>query len=220
RMTYAGALCANLAKLRRSKILSVDRDCGRALGTAVTFKRSDPETVFKCDCDPLGQLFRPSHHILQAAKVFGRAAPHIGLQERGRCQQKRDGVLADQGSNCARFQRIGMEYDPHSDRHWQTKSAGESEGVKERQDAEDFVVAAEHEDLVELLDIRSNVVVAKDYSLGIAGTAAGKDNRGGVIKTRLSRGANRFFDKPNWQEPGNQSGCDTLHEAWLISEIL
>src|SRR5437016_810666 len=105
-----------------------------------------------------------------------------------------------------------MEDYTHSNRHRQAESAGKSKPMKERQDPEDFVVAAKHEDLVELLDIGNNIVVAEDDTFGIAGTAAGEDNRGGVIETCFLHRANRFLDKSNGQEPRNHGCCESLYE--------
>ncbi len=64
----------------------------------------------------------------------------------------------------------------------QAKCTREAERVKERKNAHDAVVGVEHENLVELLDVRSNIVVREDDALGVAGRAAGKNNRGNVIQ--------------------------------------
>src|SRR5215471_14662214 len=48
--------------------------------------------------------------------------------------------------------------------------------MEEGQDAKNSVVTIEHENLSHLADVGKNIVVGKHYALGVASTAAGKNN--------------------------------------------
>ena len=118
---------------------------------------------------------------MQRAKALGLAAAHVGLQERGRSDEERDLVLLNQRADDLRVEWIGVEDHADALHRGQPKPGGESEGMKEGQDAENLVAAAEHEDLADLADVRHDVEVREHDALGIAGAAAGKDDRGQLI---------------------------------------
>ena len=71
RMADASSFCADLAKSGSAKIARVHGDDRRTFRGAVTFERTNAETVFERERQTLGQFFRADHHVLQAAEIFG-----------------------------------------------------------------------------------------------------------------------------------------------------
>ncbi len=68
-------------------------------------------------------------------------------------------MFADQRADNLRIQRAAVIHHPKPDRRRQTQRSHEAERVEERQDAHDAILAAEHHDLVDLIDVRAEVVV-------------------------------------------------------------
>src|ERR1700693_3712849 len=113
-----------------------------------------------------------------------------------------------------------MKDDAHPDRRRQTKRTRESEGMKERQNPKNLVVAPKHEDLIELLDIGGHVVVSENDTLGIAGATAGKDDGSNVVESDFLACPNGLFDKSHGHEPGNEGGDQTFEYSRFICKIL
>ena len=61
----------------------------------------------------------------------------------------------------------------------------------------------EHENLIELLHVRSNIVMREDHALRLAGRAAGKYNCGDVIKRRSAIAAREFREGLCRQKAGS-----------------
>jgi len=81
---------------------------------------------------------------------------------------------------------------------------------KKRKDAEDLVMAVQHEDLRDLLDVGADVVVGEHDALGVAGAAAGKDDGGEVVNVALAGcGADGFAQKSLWHG-GSEDKCEKL----------
>src|SRR5215472_9786463 len=81
RLADRAAFRADLSKTWRSKIPRVDSNNWRAFGCTITFQRADAEAVLEGERDAFRQFFRSDEHIFKAAKIFGRTAAHVGLQE-------------------------------------------------------------------------------------------------------------------------------------------
>ena len=62
------------------------------------------------------------------------------------------------------------------------ESPGEAEGMEERQYSQNTIAAPEREGLSQLLQIGADVVMREHHTLGIAGTAAGKNDRREAIQ--------------------------------------
>src|SRR5712691_8954260 len=105
-------------------------------------------------------------------------------------------------------------------RGWQAKRARKSKRMKERKNTHDPIFRVQHENLVELLHVRSNVVVRQNDALGIAGRAAGKNNRGNVIQRGGSIATSKLRDHLCRQETGSQCRSDPLTEAWVLGHVL
>ncbi len=138
---------------------------------------------------------------------------------RGR-QQERDAILADQRADGPRFERAGMVHDSHSNGGGQTQRPGKTERMKERQNPENLVVASEHEDLIQLLDVGGDVVVREYDALRITGTAAGEDNGGDVVEACLAGRSHRLLDESHRQQPGNECGHQPFHRSRIRGKIL
>src|SRR5713226_676745 len=102
----------------------------------------------------------------------------------------------------------------------QAKRARKTERVKERKNTHDAVFGVQHENLVELFHVRSNIVVREDDTFGVAGRAAGKNNRGDVIERRIAITTCKFSDGLCRQEADSQGGGDTLAEASGLGDVL
>src|ERR1700749_307473 len=95
-MTHASSLRRHLAESRRAESWTVHGNNGRALGAAVSFQRSQAESIFKRIGDSLGEFLRTYEHVFQAAKVFRRAAPDVSLQKRWCRDQQCDSIFCNQ----------------------------------------------------------------------------------------------------------------------------
>src|SRR5260370_25198397 len=100
------------------------------------------------------------------------------------------------------------------------KRARKTERVKERKNTHDAVFSVQHENLVELLHVRSNIVVREDDAFGITGRAAGKNNRGDVIQRRGVIATSKLRDGLCRQQAGSQCGGDPLAEAVVLGDFL
>src|SRR2546425_10070218 len=95
-------------------------------------------------------------------------------------------MLVDKSSDDARIERVRMKNDADASGGGQAKRPRKTERVKKRKNAHDAIVGLQHENLVELLHVRSNIVVSKDDTLGVTRRAAGKNNRSDVVQRRMA----------------------------------
>jgi len=130
----------------------------------------DPRTPAKCG----PAIFPRRHHETQAPKIFWCAAARIRIQERRRRQQHGNRVLVHQRADNARIQRIGMKDYADAGSGRQAKRARKTKGVKKWENAHDAIVGVQHEDLIELLHVRSNVVMSEQHAFGVASRTAEK----------------------------------------------
>ncbi len=152
-MADLAAARAHLAEARRAEVAAIHRHHRRALGAAVALQRANAERIFEGQRDALRQFLRAHQNILQAAEALRRAAAHVGLQKGRRGDQEGHAVPFHQLADDLRVQRVGMVDHAHAVDGGHPQRGHESEGVKERQDAEDLVASAQHEDLRDLLDV-------------------------------------------------------------------
>src|SRR5215471_21193293 len=108
--------------------------------------------------------------------MFGRATPHVCLQECRSRYEECDSVTRNQFTDRFCIERIGMKYNANPVDSRQPQGDGKPKRMEERQDAKHFVAAAEHKNLSDLADIGKNIVVRKHHALGITSTAAGKND--------------------------------------------
>ena len=87
-----------------------------------------------------------------------------------------------------------MKYNAYAGGGGQAKRPGKTERVKERKNAHDAIVRVQHENLVELLHVRSNVVMSQNDALGVTCRAAGKNNRGNIIQRCVTIASRKFLD--------------------------
>ena len=219
RMADATTFGAHLAKSSRAKIGGVDRDCRRTFRTAVAFVRPDTKVIFKCLRDAFRQFFRARHHEAQAAKIFGRAAACVGVQESGGGEQHGHGIFADQRANHARIERVGMKDHADAGCRGEAKRAGKAKRMEKRENAQDAVAGVQHENLVELLDVGSDVVMRQDNTFGIAGRAAGKNNCGNVVERGAPLAAREVRQRPHWQKTSGEDRGEFLARARLFSDV-
>ena len=185
-MADLAALGADLAEAGGAEVVGVHGHRRPAFGAAIAFERADAELLLERGGQPLGQFLGARHHHAQAAEILRRAAAHVELQEGRRRQQERQGVLADERADGFGVERVGMVHHPHAQHRRQAKRAGEAEGMEERQHAHKAVRPVQAEDLLELLDVRADVVVAEHDAFGIARAAAGEDDRRQVVQRGLA----------------------------------
>src|SRR6266852_3106453 len=79
----------------------------------------------------------------------------------------------------------------------------EAERMKEWQDAQDFILATQHEDLRNLADVGEYVVMGEHHAFGIAGAATGKNHRSQIVRG-LPPGADGKLEQPVGQRPGKE----------------
>ena len=137
-----------------------------------------PKCVLERRGKPVGQFFRGGHHQSHAAKILRRAAAQIDLQERRRRQQKGHGMMLHERADGFGVERIRMKNHADAERRRQPERAGETERMKERQHAQEPVVAVQIKHLVHLLDVRADVEMREHHALRLAGAAAGKNHGG------------------------------------------
>src|SRR5690242_9400454 len=162
-MADAAALRSHLAKRRGSEIDRVHGHNWRAFGAAVAFERTDAEVVLERDGDALRQFFRAGHYEAQAAEFFRSAATQIVVEKSGSREEHGHGMFVDERADYAGIQRIGMKDNPGAHRGRQAERGREAKGMKKRQDTHDAVFRLEEENLIELLDVRGDVVVREHY---------------------------------------------------------
>jgi len=155
--------------------------------------------IFELLRNAIRQFLRPGHNEAQAAEFFGGATARVRIQESGRRQQHGHGIFVHQCSDDARIEWIGMEDHSDTRRGGKAKGARKTKGMEERQNAHDAIVGMQHENLAELRDVRSDVVMRQDHALGIAGRPAGKNNRRDVVKCRRPLAARVFCDQLGWE---------------------
>ena len=77
----------------------------------------------------------------------------------------------------------------------------------------------QHENLIELLDVGGDVVVREDHAFGVAGRAAGKNNRRDVVKSRPALATRKFSQSSGWQEARSEHGGKTLTEPGVPGDV-
>ena len=77
----------------------------------------------------------------------------------------------------------------------------------------------QHEDLIELLNIGSDVVVREDDAFGIASRAAGKNNRCDIVERRVVLAACDFHYGFDWQETCGERRKETLTQAGIFYQV-
>ena len=150
---------ADLMKTGGAEIGRVHRHRRSAFGAAVAFERADAEMLLERRRQPVGQFFRGGHHEAQAAEIRRRAAAQIDLQERRRRQQECHRVIFHQRADGSGVERVRMKHHAHAERGRQAQRAGETERMEKRQDAQDAVASVQAEHLLQLRDVRADVVM-------------------------------------------------------------
>jgi len=91
-------------------------------------------------------------------------------------------------------ERVGMKDHADAMRHRHPERGHEAKRMEERQNAQYFVTAIEHEDLRHLANVGEQIVMREHYAFGFAGAAAGEDDgsqavrgAGAVHPRRVSR---------------------------------
>ena len=141
-----------------------------------------PNCSSKAVRQPVRQFFRRRHDHAQAAEISRRTAAQIKLQERRRGQEKCHVVFADERPDAFGIERIRVIDHADAKDGGQTQRAGETKRMEERQDAEKTIAATQPKHLLQLLDVRANVVMAQHHPLGIARAAAGENHCGKVVQ--------------------------------------
>src|ERR1035438_1064730 len=204
-MPDLAASSAHLHEARSAKVTAIHGNYWRALGASITLQRTNTENVFKGQRNTFRKLFRADQDILQAAEALWRATLQIGLQK-GWCRdQECNFVFADKLADNFRIQRVGMIDNTNAVHRGHPQSCHKSKRVEERQDAENLVSAAEHENLRYLLNIRRDIEVRQHHALWIAGAAARKDHGCQIVDGTLGGNvfcADRLVQYPLRCEPG------------------
>src|SRR5881296_788869 len=165
-MTDAAALRPNLPERCRAKIDRVYGDRRRTFSAAIPFVRTDAKMILEGLRNAVGQFFGAGHNEAQASEILGGAAAGVGIQERRRGEQHGDRVFVDKRPDDARIEGIRMKNDADAGGRGQTKRPRKSERVKERKNSHDAVFRMEHENLIELLHVRSNIVCVRITPFG------------------------------------------------------
>src|SRR5215813_6985070 len=181
-MANGAASSGNLTETGSAKIGAVHSYHRRALRAAISLKRTYSKCVFKCERHPFGKLLGTSEHISQASKMLGRTAANISLQKSRSRDQERDAIVAYQFADYSCVQGIGVENDTVAIHGRQPQRHGKPKRMEEGQNTENLVVAAEHEDLQDLVDVAGNVVMREHYTLGIPCRPTGKDHSGQIVE--------------------------------------
>src|SRR5881409_1831689 len=100
------------------------------------------------------------------------------------------------------------------------ESPGEAEGMEERQYSQNTIAAPQRKGLSQLLQIGADVVMREHHTLGIAGTAAGKNDRREAIQVYCLLTAQRLFDQPDGKSPAHQKRLDHLSGSGFAGKVL
>jgi len=165
-MADGATLGADLTEVGGAEVVSVDGDHRGAFRAAVTLEWAKAEVIFEGLRDALGKFFGAGKNDAQAAKSFGRAAAGVGVEEGWCGKQHSDSKFADQGADGLSIERTDVKDHADAGERRKAKCASEAEGMEERKNAEDAVAIVKMEDLFELLDVRSEIEVGKDYTFG------------------------------------------------------
>ncbi len=153
RMSDFTAFDADLMETGGAEVRGVHRHHRRAFRAAVTFHGPDAEMLLKGRGQPVRQFFRTRHHQAQAAEIRRRAAAQIDLQKRRGRQQESHRVIFHQRADSPGIQRIRMKRHARAEGGGQAKRTGETEGMEKGQDAQDAVVFAQTEHLLQLCNV-------------------------------------------------------------------
>src|SRR5580765_1588331 len=83
----------------------------------------------------------------------------------------------------------------NSHRAAQAQRSSKSERMKKRQNAQNAIVLMQHENLIQLVHVRSNVEVRQQHTFGISRRSAGKNNRCQIVQLRLSLAPAKPFNR-------------------------
>ncbi len=104
RLTDTSAAMSALENARSAHGEGARGDHGGTFGRAVTFDRSQPESLLEGGCEALWKSFRTGHHESKSTELFGRDALRIEGQE-GRCgEQHRRAVRLGRASDRVRVE--------------------------------------------------------------------------------------------------------------------
>ena len=84
-----------------------------------------------------------------------------------------------------------------------------------RQDPEQAILLPGTNDLRDRLEVRGDVEMAEEHSLGLPGRAAGEDHRNDVIYRDLPAAGADFFDQRGGSEERQQQGLELAAQAIL-----
>src|SRR5260370_26305062 len=90
--------------------------------------------------------------------------------------------------------------------------------MEERKDAHDAIIGVQQKDLVQLLDIRGDVVMRKHHAFGLTRRAARKNNRGDVFELRLALSPGVLFYELRRKEK-SQSSTETFAATGLLRKV-
>jgi hypothetical protein len=115
-------------------------------------------------------------------------------------------VPAAELADFAGFQRIEMVNALRRQRQHGPQCGGITEGVEQRQDAQQHVVVGQPDELIDRTDVRADVPMCEHYTFGTACRAGGEDNRQQVVIMDL-RQAEPTLQPRHWREPGRGRGA-------------
>src|SRR5579871_1103778 len=109
-------------------------------------------------------------------------------------------MLAYERANRPRIERARMKNRADSRRSRQTKCSRKSERMKKGKYSQNSIGFVQHENLQQLRDVRSKIVVRQDYALWLARRSAGKNHGRCVIQRCFPRSSAEFLQRSCWQE--------------------
>src|SRR6516165_4722959 len=92
---------------------------------------------------------------------------------------------------------------------------GKAKGMEERKNSQEPVARGEVEQLVQLLGVRSKIVVTEHNPFGFAGAAAGKDDGGNVVEHARLSSAKSSFQKGDRCKPSERESQKFLSKPGL-----
>src|SRR5262249_3239608 len=147
------------------------------------------------------------------AEIFRRATAHVQLQE-SRCrQQERHRILANQRPDGFCIERVRMinRADSNDCRH--AERARESKRMEKWQHTKHAILFSQAKNLFELLDVRTNIIMAEHHALRLASTAAGKDHRSEVIQLHFLLTTERALQQSSREKDGHEQCHEFFTEA-------
>ena len=117
----------------------IDGDHRRAFGDAVAFENADAEFFDPQAAHGLVELFRPGHHVAQAAKIVGMRVFAIVAEEGRGAKEHRAIPVVDDFRDDPVMQRAGVKKDLATGNQRQQHATGQPEGVEQRQRHHEFI---------------------------------------------------------------------------------